>query len=116
MVEGELRAEALIKIKKIIDDNKNETRFEILRRTKNIEFMREYGLNIEDIKNIVRNLSVEECFAGPEINKTEGFGGWVYKFCPIFEGVKLYIKINIITRNEAICISVHEFGKYDGVN
>lgn len=37
----------------------------------------------------------------------------MYKFCPMFDEMKLYIKIRIENIDKAICISIHEFGLYD---
>ncbi len=78
--------------------------------------MREYGLNHDDVKNIVRELTVEDCFAGPEEDRNPMYDGWVFKFNPMFEDVQLYIKIRIENVEKSVCLSVHEFGKYDGVS
>ena len=63
-IGGQIRSQNLLKIKKIVDQDNNGDKFIIARRDKNIEFMREYGLNHEDVKNIIRGLTVEDCFAG----------------------------------------------------
>ena len=34
---------------------------------------------------------------------------------PMFENVKLYIKIRVESSEKSVCLSVHEFGKYDEV-
>ncbi len=78
--------------------------------------MREYGLNYEDIKDIIRELSVEDCFAGPERDRDPQYECWIFKFNPLFEGIRLYIKIRIESTEKSVCLSVHEFGKYDEVN
>lgn len=61
-IRGQIRTQNLLKIKKIVDQDNNGDKFIIARRDKNIEFMREYGLNHEDIKDIIRGLTVEDCF------------------------------------------------------
>ena len=105
----------LLKIKRIVDNDNNGDKFIIVRTKKNIEFIRRYGLDYEDIKEIIRNLSVEDCFAGPEKDRDPQYEGWIFKFDPFFEGVKLYIKIRFESSEKSVCLSVHEFGKYDEV-
>ena len=78
--------------------------------------MREYSLNNEDIKDIIRALSVYDCFAGPEKDRNPQYEGWIFKFAPLFENTKLYIKIRAESTEKSVCLSVHEFGKYDEVN
>lgn len=110
-----LQSQNLIKIKQIITKDKNGDRFIINRTNKNIEFMRAYGLNDEDVKEIIKGLSIEDCFSESELDRNPKYNGMIFKFSPMFENIKLYIKIRIETKDKAICISVHEFGKYDEV-
>lgn len=114
-VREKIQTQSLIKIKKIVDNDKDGDKFIIVRTKKNIEFMRQYGLNYEDIKNIIKQLSVEDCFNGPERDRNPEYEGWIFKFKPMFEGVQLYIKIRIESIEKSVCLSVHEFGKYDEV-
>ena len=80
----QIQSQYLLRIKKIVDSDNNGDKFIIRRRPKNIEFMREYGLNNEDIKDIIRGLSVEDCFAGPEKDRDLPYQGWIFKFKPLF--------------------------------
>ena len=112
----QIQVQNLLKIKKIIDKDKNGDKFIIVRTKKNIDFMREYNLNSEDIKDIIRNLTVEDCFAGPEKDRNSNYEGWIFKFNPMFEDTQLYIKIRIENIEQSVCLSVHEFGKYDEVS
>lgn len=114
-IEDQIRNQGLLRIKKIIDKDRNGDRFIIVRTKKNIEFMREYSLDLEDIKDIIRQLSIEDCFSGPEADRDPQYKGWIFKFSPIFEETKLYIKIRIESTEKSVCLSVHEFGKYDEV-
>ena len=114
-IGGQIQGQNLFKIKKIIDSDNNGDKFIIVRTKKNAEFMRKYNLNNEDVKNIIRSLSVEDCFAGPERDRDPQYLGWIFKFNPVFEGNKLYIKIRVESTDKSICLSVHEFGKYDEV-
>ena len=109
------KSRILLRIKKIIDKDRNGDRFIIVRTKKNIEFMREYSLELEDIKDIIRQLSIEDCFSGPEADRDPQYKGWIFKFSPMFEETKLYIKIRIESTEKSVCLSVHEFGKYDEV-
>ena len=116
IIAGQFRSQSLLKIKIIVDLDENGDKFIIARRRKNIEFMRDYGLNHDDVKNIVRELNVDDCFAGPEEDRDPMYDGWIFKFKPMFEDVQLYIKIRIENVEKSVCLSVHEFGKYDGVS
>ena len=115
-IGGQIQSQNLLKIKKIIDKDKDGDKFIIVWTKKNREFMREYNLNREDVKNIIRRLSVEDCFAGPERDRDSQYEGLIFKFNPLFEDTRLYIKIRIESIEKSICLSVHEFGKYDEVN
>ena len=115
-IEGQIQSQNLLKIKKIVDNDNNGDKFVIVRTKKNIEFMRDYNLNNEDIKDIIRGLSVDDCFAGPEQDRNQQYHGWIFKFNPLFEDTKLYIKIRIESIEKSVCLSVHEFGKYDEVS
>ncbi len=115
-IGGQIQSQNLLKIKKIVDNDNNGDKFVIVRTKKNIEFMRNYNLNNEDIKDIIRGLSVDDCFAGPEQDRDPRYHGWIFKFDPLFEETKLYIKIRIESIEKSVCLSVHEFGKYDEVS
>ena len=78
--------------------------------------MRSRLITDRDVKNIVKSLLVSDCFSGPEKDRDSRYKGWIYKFSPMYRGEKLYIKIRIENIEKSVCLSVHEFGKYDGVN
>ena len=115
-IGGQIQSQNLLKIKKIVDNDNNGDKFVIVRTKKNVEFMREYSLNNDDVKDIIRELSVDDCFAGPEKDRDLQYEGWIFKFSPLFEGIKLYIKIRVESTERSVCLSVHEFGKYDEVS
>ena len=115
-IGGQIQSQNLLKIKKIVDNDNNGDKFVIVRTKKNVEFMREYCLNNNDIKDIIRELSVDDCFAGPEKDRDPQYEGWIFKFSPLFKGTKLYIKIRVESTEKSVCLSVHEFGKYDEVS
>ncbi len=115
-IGGQIQSQNLLNIKRIVDKDNDGDKFIIVRTEKNKEFMREYNLNREDIKDIIRGLSVDDCFAGPEKDRDPQYEGWIFKFNPLFEDTKLYIKIRVENTEKSVCLSVHEFGKYDEVN
>lgn len=115
VITDKLRKKYLLRIKTLVSSDINGEHFTIVRTKKNIDFMYEYGLSIEDVKNIILNLSTEDCFSGPENDRDLRYEGWIFKFSPMFENVKLYIKIRVESSEKSVCLSVHEFGKYDEV-
>ena len=66
VITDKLREKYLLRIKTLVSSDINGEHFIIVRTKKNIDFMYEYGLSIEDVKNIILNLSTEDCFSGPE--------------------------------------------------
>jgi hypothetical protein len=115
VITDKLRGKYLLRIKTLVSSDINGEHFTIVRTKKNIDFMYEYGLSIEDVKNIILNLSTEDCFSGPENDRDLRYEGWIFKFSPMFENVKLYNKIRVESSEKSVCLSVHEFGKYDEV-
>lgn len=115
VITDKLRGKYLLRIKTLVSFDINGEHFTIVRTKKNIDFMYEYGLSIEDVKNIILNLSTEDCFSGPENDRDLSYEGWIFKFSPMFKNVKLYIKIRVESSEKSVCLSVHEFGKYDEV-
>lgn len=115
VITDKLREKYLLGIKILVSSDINGEHFTMVRTKKNIDFMYEYGLSIEDVKNIILNLSTEDCFSGPENDRDLSYEGWIFKFSPMFENVKLYNKIRVESSEKSVCLSVHEFGKYDEV-
>lgn len=115
VITDKLRGKYLLRIKTLVSSDINGEHFTIVRTKKNIDFMYEYGLSIEDVKNIILNLSTEDCFSGPENDRDLRYEGWIFKYSPMFENVKLYNKIRVESSEKSVCLSVHEFGKYDEV-
>lgn len=115
VITDKLREKYLLRIKILVSSDINGEHFTMVRTKKNIDFMYEYGLSIKDVKNIILNLSTEDCFSGPENDRDLSYEGWIFKFSPMFENVKLYNKIRVESSEKSVCLSVHEFGKYDEV-
>ena len=101
----------LILIKSIVAKDRSGETFSIIPRDKNKEFMREYKLQLNDVKNIILALTVADYIKGPEEDEG-GYAGEVWFFAPRFRGIKLYIKLRIQENKIIVCISIHENGLY----
>ena len=102
----------LILIKKIVSKDRNGEAFSIVPRDKNRNFMREYNLQLNDVKNIILGLSVDDYTKGPEEDEG-GYAGEVWFFEPRFRGIKLYVKLRIQDNKLIVCISIHKTGIYN---
>lgn len=82
-------------------------------RDKNARFMREHGLNIDDITDILLDLHSTHYLDGPERDHNKNLEGDVWKFKYNLEldkdfNILIYIKIRYNPPNELVCISFHE--------
>ena len=98
-------------IKELTTKDKNGDKFILVNRDKNRNFMLEYGLLTNDIKDIILNLEVDDYYKGPEEDDA-GFEGEIWIFTPTFQNIKLYIKIRLANNTVVICISIHEYGNF----
>lgn len=98
-------------IKQIVAKDKNGESFFIIGREKNRSFMLEQSLLFDDIKQIILNLKIEDYTKGPELDDG-GYKGEIWVFEPIFEKIKLYIKLRLENLTIVVCISIHEYGIY----
>ena len=110
-IKQQIVRQKLIIIKQLISKDKNGDKFILVNRIKNRNFMLEYGLLTNDIKNIILNLEVNDYYAGPEEDDA-GLEGEIWIFTPIFQNVKLYIKLRLANNTLLVCISIHEYGNY----
>lgn len=110
-IEQQIVRQKLTIIKQIITEDTNGDKFILANRNKNISFMLEYGLLTNDIKDIILNLEVDDYHKGPEEDEA-GFEGEIWIFTPMFQDIKLYIKIRLANNTLVICISIHEYGIY----
>lgn len=70
--------------------------------------MRENFLNDDDLKEMVLDLSPNECVGGPEADR-DGYAGQVLKFKSLYLDKKIiYIKIRYHPPDEVVVISFHE--------
>ena len=110
-IKQQIIRQKLTLIKQLVTKDKNGEIFIIANRGKNRKFILEYGLLIEDIKNIILDLEIEDYYKGPDKDK-DGYDGEIWIFTPNYEKTKLYIKIRIEKNKLVICISIHEYGIY----
>ena len=89
--------------KHISNDN-----FTVANREKNKNFMREYGLDINDLKDVMLSLTPNDCISNCE-SDYNGYPGMVYKFKSNYiEELIIYIKTRYNPPDEVILISFHE--------
>lgn len=80
----------------------------VVPRGKNVNFMREYGLNISDLKEMIFDLSPNDCIDGPEPDR-DGYEGHVLEFKSNYiDEIITYVKIRYNPPDEVVCISFHE--------
>lgn len=105
-IGGQIRNKNLLKIKKIIEEDNNGDKFIIVRTMQNEKFMKEYNLNNEDIKNIIKNLSIEDYYTNQKQNMKVQENRYNFKFKTMYKNTKIYIKIHIY-KNIVICTDCH---------
>ncbi len=75
-------------------------------RTENKETMKELGISMLNVKNILSELKKEEYSEGPKGDQEEGGDYWV--FGKEIDNKEIYIKINLGKENKkVICYSFH---------
>ena len=110
-IKQQIVRQKLTIIKKLVTKDKNGDKFILVNRDKNRNFMLEYGLLTNDIKDIILNLEVDDYYKGPEEDDAV-FEGEIWVFTPTFQNIKLYIKIRLANNTVVICISIHEYGNF----
>lgn len=82
--------------------------FVLADREKNIKFLRDRGLTLEHVREVILGLSDKDKPIGPEEDR-DGFPGYVYKFkSEYLTDEIIYIKIRYNPPDEVVCISFHE--------
>ncbi|MEN8906841.1 MAG: type II toxin-antitoxin system MqsR family toxin [Clostridiales bacterium] len=107
-IQKQLMNKFLIDIKKLISQGKfvfAGTRF------KNIDFLKRYGLTIDDVKAVIFDLNTSNYKRGPTDDRNSKFEGMVWEFNYLLElsvDIDIYIKIRYNPPNEIVCISFHD--------
>ncbi|WAM32751.1 type II toxin-antitoxin system MqsR family toxin [Caldicellulosiruptor naganoensis] len=80
-----------------------------VKREKNIKFLKEWGLLIDDVKDILLDLQPGDYVKGPEQDHLDGKEGdiWIFKNSRYLD-VCIYIKLRYNPPEEVVCISFHE--------
>ena len=108
-IQHQIVRQKLTIIKQLVTKDKNGDKFILINRDKNRNFLLEYGLLINNIKDIILNLEINDYYKGPEKDEA-GFEGEIWVFTPTFQNIKLYIKIRLNNNTLVVCISIHEYG------
>ena len=80
-IKQQIVRQKLTIIKELVTKDKNGDKFILVNRDKNRNFMLEYGLLTNDIKDIILNLEVDDYYKGPEEDDA-GFEGEIWIFLP----------------------------------
>ncbi len=103
----------LIKIKKLLSNGK----YDFVPRKKNLDSLSMLGLTIEDIKDSIYELVVDDYYSGPKEDYDKNRIGEIWVFKKNIEGYKFYIKLKISRENNndiLRCISFHEDKNKEG--
>lgn len=91
-------------IKSIVSKNN----YTLADRDKNLKFLRDNGLTLDDVKETILSLSPKDKPLGPEGDR-DGYPGYVLKFKSNYLTDELiYIKIRYNPPDEVVCISFHQ--------
>ncbi|MBR4377514.1 MAG: type II toxin-antitoxin system MqsR family toxin [Bacilli bacterium] len=100
--------------------NIKNTNIEIMRdnliRPKTVEFLENYEIDDDRVKEIIKNLDKEDYYQGPveDINPKFAHPFWIFIKKISNLRIKVYIKIKIINHKRKIIVfSIHEEGKYE---
>lgn len=88
-------------------------------REQSLAFLGARGMSIDDLKQIILRLTVQDCFDGPEADRDPKYHeNWtVAEFSPIYGREKLYLKISIRLDNRRCkCLSVKLWTERDLAN
>lgn len=101
----------MLAIKKLVADNK----WTFIPRRKNIEFLRKWGLLVDDVKDIILTLEPSDYIKGPEKDHDKDKEGdvWIFKNQKYLDAC-IYIKLRYNSPNEVVCISIHEDEPLEG--
>ena len=114
--EDDLTLDQVLKICQNVKDENIEVIANPIIRPKTHEFIQKYDFDINDVRQIIRNLSKNDYNKGPVTDDNPNYrhSFWIFiKFVSEIK-VKVYIKIKIINhRRKIIVFSIHEEGVYE---
>lgn len=94
----------------------NKGGFVFVPRPDSREFMLEHGLSLHTIRDVIRQLTADTCFDGPEEDRDPKYAKkWtVAEFSPMLDGTKLYLKISVNNEDQVCkCLSIKEYKERD---
>jgi hypothetical protein len=103
-MQEEFRRSFLKDIKKLVSKRK----FQLINRHKNVDFMKLYFLDDDDLIEIILALSPSDCTDGPEPDRG-GYEGHILEFKSSYlDGKLIYVKIRYCPPDKVVIISFHE--------
>jgi hypothetical protein len=97
-------------VKKYLFEVKREIcqkKYQFIQRRKNVDFLKEYGLTLDDMLLVLLDLSPNDYISGPEEDRDTKQGA-IWKFKYTLDEIQIYIKINYNPPNDINIISFHE--------
>lgn len=97
----------LARIKQLLSAGK----YDFVPRRKNMQALAEHGLTINDAKNEILGLDVDDYHKGPKKDFDPGHPGDIWEFKKNIDGSPFYVKVKIVEENgESIlkCLGFHE--------
>ncbi len=94
----------------------NKGDFVFVKRAGNREFMAQHGLSHHTVRDVIRQLTADTCFDGPEEDRDPKYAKkWtVAEFSPMLDGTKLYLKISVNNEDQVCkCLSIKEYKERD---
>lgn len=96
------------KFLKEIKINVAKDNYTLANRYKNSRFLKDNGLTLDNVKETILNLNINDNMAGPEEDEG-GYSGFVFKFkSDYLTDEMMYIKIRYNPPDEVVCISFHD--------
>lgn len=89
----------------------SEGNYVFVPRNKNLQALANHGLAIEDAKDEILSLTVEDYYKGPKRDFDHNQPGDIWEFKKIVDGEQFYVKLKIQDRNGTSilkCLSFHE--------
>jgi len=90
--------------------NAAKDNFDLSRRDKNMDTLTGLGLTVQDCRNIINSLVVEDCCRQPEDDRDDVRGGSVWFFGTKIGDREIYIKLKLVDLGDkklAKCLSFH---------
>lgn len=113
--EDNLSLYEVLEICRIVKEENIEIDTDPITRPKNAEFLDKYALSVEDVRKIIRNLSIIDYIEGPVEDYNPKFKHPFWIFIKNLNNIKavVYIKLKIFNHKKKINVfSIHEEGDY----